>query len=136
MLLLYLVDIVINFATFSFPAKYFSTDVTLAAPPLKSFNSSLRLLCVQPQKQMYFKSSRWKSDYFFHLIPRQPPPPSLTASPSLSASVSFCRETACSHELKINHMTERGQLYRSCITYGSVCFFFHFPGEKRAPVPK
>lgn len=48
-----------------------------------------------------------------------------TPAPSpipLSLCVSLCRETACSHELKINHVTERGQLYHSCITYGSVCF--------------
>lgn len=65
-----------------------------------------------------------------------PPAPSPIAdciSLPLRLCVSFCRETACSHELKINHMTERGQLYRSCITYGSVCFFFHFSSGKKEP---
>lgn len=36
---------------------------------------------------MNFKSSRWKSDYFFHLMPCQPPPPSLTPSLFLSRCV-------------------------------------------------
>lgn len=57
----------------------------------------------------------------------QAPPPSLTPSPSLP----ICSETACSHKLKINCVTERGQLYCSCITYGSVCFSSIFR-KKRA----
>lgn len=62
-----------------------------------------------------------------------PSPIADSISLPLRLCVSFCRETACSHELKINHMTERGQLYRSCITYGSVCFFFHFSWGKKEP---
>lgn len=57
----------------------------------------------------------------------QAPPPSLTPSPSLP----ICSETACSHKLKINCVTERGQLYCSCITYGSVCFSSIF--RKKGP---
>lgn len=97
---------------------------------------SVRVWWRNHEKQMNLKSSRWKSDYFeMHLMPRQPlphhhhqldPPP-----PPLCVCTFHCRETACSHELKINHVTERGQLYRSCITYGSSCYTLFLVLKKR-----
>ena len=66
-----------------------------------------------------------------------PAPSPMADSLSLSLSLSAeKRETACSHELKINHVTEPGQLYRSCITYGRVCFSSIFLKKKRALVPQ
>lgn len=96
---------------FSFPvwshgalSRVFFFFLTRLAPP-----AALSLdLMIKPEKHMNFKSSRRPSDYFFYLmLPRPPPPaPIPPPTPSLHENMSFCRETACSHELKINHVTE------------------------------
>lgn len=54
-----------------------------------------------------------------------PPPPSICVSLPRNCLFTWAKNKSC----------DWGQLYRSCITYGSVCFYFHFSAGKKSHAP-
>lgn len=54
-----------------------------------------------------------------------PPPPSICVSLQRNCLFTWAKNKSC----------DWGQLYRSCITYGSICFYFHFSAGKKSQSP-